>query len=109
VRALIVGEAWGRTEDELKHPFVGESGLELARMLHQIGLGPPLRDRWVEPKGMVKHWARLRAEFDIGLTNVFNARPPGNDVSFFFDREGDSNYPKQLRGLRKEQIVMPWT
>lgn len=109
IKAVIVGEAWGATEDALKHPFVGESGMELARMLAQVGLARPLPDRWVEPKMMVKHWHRVREESGLALTNVFNLRPPGNDVFHFFDRSGDTNFPPfrvgSKRGFLKPEFI----
>lgn len=55
---MLVGEAWGEHEDQLKTPFVGPSGSELNRMLHEVGL--------------------LRSE--CFTTNLINARPPENDI-----------------------------
>jgi DNA polymerase I-like protein with 3'-5' exonuclease and polymerase domains/uracil-DNA glycosylase len=58
-RIVIVGEAYGATEDEEKAPFVGESGKELTRMLTDAGI-----DR-----------------NECYLTNVINLRPPDNDLT----------------------------
>lgn len=55
---LIVGEAWGEEEERKGRPFVGRSGEELGRMLNEAGI--------------------MRS--DCYLTNVVNARPPGNDL-----------------------------
>lgn len=55
---LILGEAWGKDEEESRTPFVGTSGRFLNAMLAQVG---------------------IRRE-DCFVTNVFNLRPPGNDV-----------------------------
>lgn len=58
-RVMIVGEAWGRDEEAAGEPFVGVSGQELNRMLHEAGI--------------------LRSECFV--TNVVNARPANNDLS----------------------------
>lgn len=55
---MIVGEAWGKDEEEQGLPFVGASGFHLNQMLSLVGID--------------------RAE--CYLTNVFNLRPEGNDV-----------------------------
>lgn len=62
---MIVGEAWGRYEEEKQRPFVGPSGDELNRMMQEAGLHrsqafctnvvnamPPygMIDRWVTKK-----------------------------------------------------------
>ncbi len=57
-RIMIVGEAWGEEEARLGQSFVGASGAELNRMLHEAGI--------------------MRSECFI--TNLVNARPPGNDI-----------------------------
>ena len=73
---VIVGEAPGRAEDEQGKPFVGESGLLLARMLSTIGI-------------------ESREQYRI--TNLVYWRPPGN-------RQPDSDevavcYPFFLRHM----------
>ena len=56
---MLVGEAWGKDEEEAGEPFVGASGRILNGMLKQVGI--------------------VRKE--CYLTNVFNLRPqPTNDV-----------------------------
>ena len=57
-RIMLVGEAWGAEEENRREPFVGASGAELNRMLHEAGI--------------------LRTECFV--TNLINARPPGNDL-----------------------------
>lgn len=59
---MIVGEAPGAEEEVRGTPFVGTSGQELTRMLHEAGI--------------------LRTE--CYLTNVCKYRPPGNDLETFF-------------------------
>ena len=58
-RIMLVGEAWGKDEDDQGEPFVGYSGQELNRMLHEAGL--------------------MRSECFV--TNVVNHRPANNDLA----------------------------
>lgn len=60
-RVMIVGEAPGEQEVAKGEPFVGASGMELSRMLHEAGI--------------------LRSACFI--TNVCRERPAGNDVGAF--------------------------
>lgn len=57
-KIMIVGEAYGDQEERDKEPFVGASGLELNRMLHEVGI--------------------MRSECYV--TNLVNSRPPQNDM-----------------------------
>lgn len=57
-RIMLVGEAWGAEEERANEPFVGVSGQELNRMLHEAGI--------------------LRSECFV--TNLINQRPPNNDL-----------------------------
>ena len=61
-RVMLVGEAPGAEEEKAGLPFVGASGKELTRMLHEAGF--------------------IRSECFI--TNVCRMRPPENDISKFF-------------------------
>lgn len=61
---MIVGEAPGRNEVNEGKPFVGASGEELTRMLHEAGF--------------------IRSE--CFLTNVARRQPPNNDISHFYKR-----------------------
>jgi len=89
-KIVIVGEAWGETEDKLKLPFVGESGKELWRMLGEAWpeASPEL---WSQVTSQFnyglespKHWSIARESWlqaeSILLTNVFNLRPMGNKI-----------------------------
>lgn len=64
-KVMIIGEALGAEEERQGRPFVGASGLELDRMLHEAGL--------------------LRSECFV--TNVIRLRPPGNNLEFFVSRK----------------------
>lgn len=55
-KILFIGEAPGKTEDELKRPFVGRSGKLLDKMLSEIG---------------------MKRE-DVYITNIVKRRPPEN-------------------------------
>jgi DNA polymerase len=54
----IVGEAWGEQEERQRKPFVGPTGWHLSKMLEEADI----------------------RRGDCFLTNVFNLRPPGNDI-----------------------------
>jgi len=82
---LILGEAWGKDEAQISHPFVGQSGAELWRMLADAGFPlEPLPYRFTSPYSMVKRWATS----PIPLLNVFNCRSPDPDhknrVDYFY-------------------------
>lgn len=57
-KIFICGEAWGAEEARVGRPFVGQSGQELDRMLHEVGI--------------------MRSE--CYTSNVVNAQPAGNDI-----------------------------
>ena len=58
-RVMLVGEAYGATEEQVGRPFEGASGQLLNGMLHDAGI--------------------MRSE--VYATNLINARPPGNDLA----------------------------
>jgi len=81
----LVGEAWGENEARIKRPFVGASGIELLRMLHDAKIivlteedRHVLKTFWQEgnPWAVNKVWER----YDVYRTNVFNLRPKGNKI-----------------------------
>ena len=83
---VLLGEARGANEDKLKTSFVGPSGVELLRMLHEsgcIGLSAVDRDyidgfyRTGNPELLEAVWL-LHPE--VHRTNVFNLHPPGNKL-----------------------------
>lgn len=77
---MIVGEAPGAEEERRGLPFVGNSGEELTRMLHDAGIP---RERCY-------------------LTNVAKHRPPGNDIGhFFLDKKQKKPGPQILEGLNE--------
>lgn len=74
-KIVIVGESWGESEAYMKKAFQGASGQEFERMLSEAGL-----DRNA-----------------IFCTNVFAARPPGNDAWRFFPHTKSG--AKEWKGL----------
>lgn len=76
---MIVGEAWGKEEEEVGAPFVGPSGRLLRGMLSQVGI----------------------AMSECHVTNVFNFRPkPSNDIQNLCGSrvEGIPSYPALTKG-----------
>lgn len=72
---MIVGEAYGEHEERLGEPFVGASGQELNRMLHDAGL--------------------LRSACYV--TNLINARPPDNDITHWIPKAKKDVTPDCVR------------
>jgi uracil-DNA glycosylase len=117
MRALVVGEAWGRNEAQLQHPLVGASGREAALEMSQAGFAPPLtmicrkcKNETVPPRctlcyefvwpnefTLMDHWRKLRDNHQIHISNVFNAQPPDNDLGFFFGPEVETEMPGWYR------------
>lgn len=83
---VIIGEAWGEQEATLQSPFVGAAGQELARMLSAAGYGNELLPySFNSPVRMLNYWRK----FPYPLLNTFNARPPENNVEFFYTKPGN--------------------
>lgn len=85
-RLLLLGEAWGESEDILRRPFVGESG----KLLWEL-LGEALPDQFPElhqeASRMFRYglaWVRHRDAWleatGIAMTNVLALRPPDNKL-----------------------------
>ena len=93
-RIILVGEAYGAREDMFQHALVGASGAELARMLHQAELGPEPAEHPSELM-MISYWKKMREQYDIDITNVFNVRPAENKIELFFTnaKEGVTDIP----------------
>jgi len=115
VKIVMVGEAWGKSEDQFKHALVGASGRELSLQIGISGLGPymtlPCRkckgqSRFMSPRcefcsehlwpnefDLITYWKTFREANHVHVTNVFNCRPPGNDVGLFFGTEKQTEMP----------------
>src|SRR3990167_7498393 len=85
-RIVLLGEAWGQSEDECKRPFVGESGKELFRMLLEAmpQVAPELGAAICQQHKYGSAWVRDReqwlSEAGIAMTNVLAFRPPSNKI-----------------------------
>ena len=80
-RILILGEAPGVEEERTGHPFVGASGRELDKMLHEAGI--------------------LRSACYV--TNVCQERPPNNDISAWVSLK-KKGYPPEWPSFRQGHV-----
>ncbi len=106
---VLVGEAWGESEDQLKKPFSGESGKELFRMLGEAmpEVEPELHRQVCEEHKYGLAWVKSREAWleaaGISLTNVLAFRPPANKLEELCDSkkavgELAGSYPPLARG-----------
>jgi uracil-DNA glycosylase len=91
LRAILVCEAWGRREEMFQHALVGASGRELARMLAEAGLAPELEMKYPNELDMIAFWRRLKENHGIAVANVFNMRPPDNNLQYFYGNDNWRN------------------
>lgn len=88
-KIVFCGESWGEQEARLQSPFVGSAGQELARMLHAAGYPCSFIPYTFNSSArMLNYWGK----FPFPLLNVFNERPPDNDVEFFYTREPSASF-----------------
>lgn len=80
---MIVGECWGEQEEKAGRPFMGASGFELDKMLHEAGI--------------------LRSE--TYCTNLVNARPQGSDIGNWIAMKKKDVTPKHV--LLRDKFVLP--
>jgi uracil-DNA glycosylase len=108
-KIVLVGEAWGERENLFEHAFVGYSGVELAKMLHQAKLAPALPYDKPSELEMITFWQELRSNHDIALANVFNCRPTDNNVELFFTdaKSGVAELPPLKRGKYLKSEYLP--
>jgi len=84
---MLLGEAWGRHEDILKRAFVGTSGVELLRMLHEAKLISFTSADYNHIRAWYQTENPSYVDFiwdshpELYRTNVFNVHPPGNDLA----------------------------
>lgn len=85
-RTVIVGEAWGQSEAQLRQPFVGESGKELWRLLAEA-MPDKVNDNWHRAHDLHRYglaWVSERASWladtSVLLTNVLALQPRGNRI-----------------------------
>lgn len=85
-RIVLVGEAWGQSEDECKKPFAGESGKELFRMLGEAmpEIEPELHTQICGLHKLGLAWVKEREQWfeaaGVAMTNILAFRPPANKI-----------------------------
>jgi hypothetical protein len=101
MKIALVGESWGVHEEKYKHPLVWYTGRELAKMMAEAKLAPPLRVDYPNETDMIAHWKMLRTwGRGIAVTNVFNAHPPNDKTELFFSNIGETDLPSFRVGAR---------
>lgn len=83
---MVVGEAPGAEEERMGEPFVGASGMELTRMLHDAGIN----------------------RSQCFITNVARERPYGNDIEEFIAKAKKDITPEHKK-LRDKWVKRPIT
>jgi uracil-DNA glycosylase len=81
---IFIGEAFGSEEQAAGVPFVGHSGKELDRILHDAGFGPGTK---------------------ILFTNCINRQPPGNDFTHFLFPSKEKNVPLWNGAKLKDELL----
>jgi len=113
-KLLIIGEAWGEHEAQVRQPFVGTSGLELWRMLGEAFPEVEPRLHADIASFALKYgnaWVRRRHDWleaaGIAYTNVLNLRPPGNKLENLCGtkKEVGNQYP--LSAIARAQYLRP--
>lgn len=108
-RILLLAESWGREEEAMQTPLIGQSGKELFRMLgealgsddlHRQALGATSWEVW---RGLRDEWFRQK---DILATNVVAARPPENELWHFFEPNARGMSKPIHDGLRPTPFVL---
>ncbi len=129
IKILLIGEIYGETEEKYNQAFTGSSGVELAHMLRDSGLGPNISlfcqkcQEWGEypncklcleslyPSSldMINHWQNLRTTHEFETTNVFNFHPENNDLGNIFSPDHKSNFLPGIKYHLKRPIsyIMP--
>ena len=106
-KIVLVGEAWGKNEEVLGFPFVGWSGMELARILNEVGLveePPPSPEPYLNST-MLWYWWKRRTE--VMTTNVFAFRPQDNKIETLCGKRADVPKDYPLPPLKQGHYVLP--
>lgn len=103
---LLLGEAWGQREAQIKRAFVGPSGIELLRMLAEAGLlDLTAKDQW----DLRRYWKTENPQWvdlvwdrhpEFTRANVFDLHPQGNDLTTLCGVKAEAipGYPKHDKG-----------
>lgn len=125
-KIVIVGEAFGQTEEAVGKPFAGASGQELWLMLGEAmpRVEPELHARVASKMRFGRDWIGWREEWlraaGIAYTNVFNSRPPENKIDAYCCKKGelgDGDYPypalanpgKYIKREHLDEVSRLWT
>jgi uracil-DNA glycosylase len=105
-RCVMIGEAWGESEDQHGVPFAGASGREFARMLIESGWDiDDLLARAVEQLS-TRDFLAAREEWleraSVLLTNVFALRPTNNNLAYLCAARSDLPASYNLPPIRNE-------
>lgn len=118
-KIVILGEAWGESEERTRRPFAGESGRELWRMLGEAmpNIEPELYcqitdvmnkygDAWVADR---QQWLEAAG---VAMTNVLAFRPPGNKLDVLCGAKKEvgeyaASFPPLSRGLYLKEEYLP--
>lgn len=112
-KILIIGEAYGRTEDEYQHGFTGSSGIELSFMLRDAGLthnhqlfcqkcqiwgqfpkcNSCQESLYPSSQDMIRYWSEVKEKYSFEITNVFEIHPENNDLGSIFSPIKNSFMP----------------
>lgn len=105
-KIVLVGEAWGESENQLKKPFVGESGKELWRVLGEAmpEIAPELH---AQASALHKYglaWVKEREAWlevaSISMTNVLALRPPSNKLESLCVKKSECPAPYNLPAIK---------
>jgi len=80
-KMVIITDAWDEASARLRTPLVGSSGIELARMLYQVGFPcENLIHNFSSAYRMLRYWDN----FPHQILSVFNERPVEDNIENFF-------------------------
>lgn len=112
-RLVIVGEAWGRHEFDLKKPFVGESGKLLFEMLGEA-FPTVVPDLHAEISSLFRYglaWVGKRNEWlhaaSIAFTNTLALRPHANNILELCCKKPDLPHDYDYSPIEKAQYLRP--
>ncbi|MDE2104202.1 MAG: hypothetical protein KGL39_43600, partial [Patescibacteria group bacterium] len=111
---VLLGEARGANEEKIQSSFVGASGIELLRMLHEAGIlvltaeDNAFISRFFHTSDPLCIDAIWRMHPEVHRTNVFNLHPHANDIASLCGPKSDAvvGYPPLVKSkwLRREFI-----
>jgi uracil-DNA glycosylase len=112
---LLLGEAYGTNEARIRCGFVGASGVELLRMLDEVGIISLSAE---DLAFISKFWntgdplcidAIWRLHPEVARANVFNFHPPGNDLGALCGpkNEAVTGYPALVKSKYLHRRYIP--